>query len=493
MTTSHTLPRIASRTASRTPFFRRTSWVAALAAAVLSVPALGAPAQAAPGDPATASSFNLKSGPDLSGQVADLKAALPVQGVQDLLDQGNRVAKTGASCTTDPFGTGDNGTVLPPARKFCWDAGDSDTEEWIPQGITGVSDAQADELWGTRKPLVTSWYDKADSGLCSSDPGTCPDKGVRLSFLDPETAIPGNPEGWRYRHVLLVEPYYNSYGNASYKAVDVHAGGIAWYKYYLYVTDTMNGLRVFDMRSLLDLNPDQDASVDDTTLNGLKSNVRDETKIGRQSSVYYSHTYRYVMPQVASYQFASAQGNSSAGTCVATGAPKASYISIDRSATAAPALIMGEYCNSDATHPEKGRVGALPIDDSTGLLKTTNGAVGATSAYYLPRDLTQGAARYNGMYYFSRSWLNNSGSLRRANVSGGRLVDYGGNITNAAGPEDLSFEHAQSVLPAGTGTQYLWSLTEHRMNTADPGCTDTGSPCGRVVYAHRVSDILSRP
>lgn len=454
-------------------------WVATAVAAVLLVPAIGSPAHAAPGDPATASSFNLKPGPDLSGQVADLKAALPTQGVQDLLDQGNRVAKTGASCTTDPFGSGDDGKVLAPAKKLCWDPGDSATEEWIPQGMTGVSDAQTDELWGSRKPLVTAWYDKAGG------------KGVRLSFLDPQTAIPGDPDGRRYRHVLLVEPYYNSYGHVSYKAVDVHAGGIAWYKYYLYVADTLNGLRVFDMRSILDLNPDQNASVDDTTLDGLKSNVRDEAQIGRQNNVYYSHTYRYVMPQVASYKFVSAQGNSSAATCVATGAPKASYISVDRSNSAAPALIMGEYCDSDDTHPEKGRVGALPVDDATGLLKSANGVVGATGAFYLPRDLTQGAARYDGMYFFNRSWTTHSGSLRRATVSGGRLVDQGANITNAVGPEDLSFEHGQGV--PGGGTQYLWSLTEHRMDATDPTCTDAGSPCGRVIYAHRVADILARP
>ncbi|MFE5729524.1 hypothetical protein ACFQ7A_01220 [Streptomyces sp. NPDC056528] len=468
----------------------RVRWVAALATAVLALPVLSAPALAAtPGDPATASSFNLKPGPDLSSTVTALKAALPTEGVQDLLDDGNRIAKTDASCPTDPFGTGDNGAVLAPARKLCWDAGDAGTEEWIPQGITGVSDAQADELWGTRKPLVTAWYDKASTGLCAADPGTCPDKGARLSFLDPETPVTGTPDGRRYRHVLLVEPYVNSYGNASYRAVDVHAGGIAWYKYHLYVTDTLNGLRVFDMRSLLDLNPDRNASVDDTTLNGLKSNVTDENRIGRQSNVYYGHTYRYVMPQVASYKFVAAQGNSSAATCVATGAPKASYISVDRSAPAAPALIMGEYCNSDTDHPEKGRVGALPIDDTTGLLQRTGETVAATSAYYLPRDLTQGAARYNGTYYFNRSYLDNSGSLRRATVTGGRLVDYGGNITNAVGPEDLYVEHGQSVSGA---TPYLWSLTEHRADTT-AGCTDTGSPCGRVIYAHRLSDVLARP
>ncbi|MFC9294112.1 hypothetical protein ACFTWH_04180 [Streptomyces sp. NPDC057011] len=471
---------------------RHAGWVAAFAAAVLALPLLAAPARAAtPGDPATASAFDLKSGPDLSGAVADLKAALPTQGVQDLLDQGNRIAKTGASCTTDPFGTGDNGGVLPPAKKLCWDGGDSDTQEWIPQGLTGVSDAQADELWGSRKPLVASWYDKANTSLCGTDPDTCQDKGVRLSFLDPQTEVPGDPEGRRYRHVLLVEPYYNSYGNVSYKAIDIHAGGLAWYKYYLYVADTMNGLRVFDMRAILDLNHDQDASVDDTTLDGLKSNVRDATRIGRQSGVYYSHTYRYVMPQVASYKFVAAQGNSSSAvTCVPTGAPKASYISVDRSDTAAPSLIMGEYCDSDDAHLEKGRVGALPVDDGTGLLKATNGVVRATGAYYLPRDLTQGAARYNGVYYFNRSWTDHSGSLRRATVTGGRLVDYGANITNAVGPEDMYFEHGQSV--PGGGTQYLWSLTEHRADTTAT-CTDAGSPCGRVVYAHRVEDVLARP
>ncbi|MFG2873595.1 hypothetical protein ACGFYU_00940 [Streptomyces sp. NPDC048337] len=471
---------------------RHAGWVAALAAAVLALPLLAAPARAAtPGDPATASAFDLKSGPDLSGPVADLKAALPTQGVQDLLDQGNRIAKTGASCTADPFGTGDDGGVLPPARKLCWDGGDSDTEEWIPQGLTGVSDAQVDELWGSRKPLVASWYDKANTQLCSTDPDTCQDKGVRLSFLDPETEVPGNADGRRYRHVLLVEPYYNSYGNVSYRAIDIHAGGLAWYKYYLYVADTMNGLRVFDMRSILDLNHDQDASVDDTTLDGLKSNVRDASKTGRQSNVYYSHTYRYVMPQVASYKFVAAQGNSSsAATCVATGAPKASYISVDRSNTAAPSLVMGEYCDSDDTHLEKGRVGALPMDDATGLLKATSGVVRATDAYYLPRDLTQGAARYNGVYYFNRSWTDHSGSLRRATVTGGRLVDYGANITNAVGPEDMYFEHGQGT--PGGGTQYLWSLTEHRMDTTST-CTDAGSPCGRVIYAHRVEDILARP
>ncbi|MFJ4342742.1 hypothetical protein [Streptomyces sp. NPDC088915] len=154
------------------------------------------------------------------------------------------------------------------------------------------------------------------------------------------------------------------------------------------------------------------------------------------------------------------------------------------------ALITGEYCDSDTAHPEKGRVGALSVDGATGLLRETGGRVAATSAYHLPRDLTQGAARYDGTYCFDRSCLGNGGSLRRATVTGGRPVDLGSDVTNAVGRKDLYVEHGQSV--PGGGTRYLWSPTEHRADTT-AGCTDAGSPCGRAVHAHRLSDVLARP
>jgi hypothetical protein len=64
-----------------------------------------------------------------------------------------------------------------------------------------------------------------------------------VSFVD--YARPVRP---RYRHVLLVEPYRDRAGNPSFRAVPVHAGGIAWYGHYLYVADTYAGFRVFDTR-----------------------------------------------------------------------------------------------------------------------------------------------------------------------------------------------------------------------------------------------------
>jgi hypothetical protein len=54
-------------TTSQPALPRRAVWVAALAAAVLALPVFAAPARAAaPGDPATASAFDLTSGPDLT-------------------------------------------------------------------------------------------------------------------------------------------------------------------------------------------------------------------------------------------------------------------------------------------------------------------------------------------------------------------------------------------------------------------------------------------
>lgn len=489
---------------------RRTGWAALLATAALSAATLALPghaaaapatpaqgttaataAAAAPGrTPATAatanavaaSDFRLRAGTDLAGRISDLLASLPTQGVQNLMDQANRTATTGSACTTDPFGTGDGGIApLQPVTKFCWDSGDAVGKEWIPQAVTGVSDAQADEYWGTKRPIVTSWYD--DNTYCpSAGSNACDEKGVRLSILDPDTG--------KYRHVLLAYPYYNSYGHISYQAIDIHAGGIAWYKYRLYVADTTHGLRVFDLRDILDLDPDQDPATNDRTPDGLTSNVQDGGQMGRQNNVWYSYGYRYVLPQTASYDFAAAQSNTSAGTCAAAGAPKASYLSIDRSSSPHQ-LIMGEYCTTDATHTSNGRVGALPIDDTDGTLQSSGGVVTPVSAYALPKKQTQGAARYDGHWYFNQSHLYSDASLWRATAgTDGTLTLTGGEIRTGVGAEDMYYEHGQATGAA----PLLWSLTEHRADTDDPSCAaGSATPCGRVLYAHKVSDILAQP
>ncbi|ONK14465.1 hypothetical protein [Streptomyces sp. MP131-18] len=460
--------------------------------------ALDALAYPGAGAPAPAGEFGLAAGSALGGRIADLDAALPKQGVQNLLSQANRTLRTGAACP-DPFGVGDpvSGTdptpkpPLEPAELYCFENDDTVTTEWIPQAVTGVSDAQQDEVWGeSSRPLITGWYDSQNpgrgNGCTPSESDACNEKGVRISFIDPETRT--------YRHVLLVWAYYNSYGNISFDAVHasesplqngIHAGGMVWYGNYLYVADTFNGIRVFDMRFIMDLNPDQDASRDDPTPDGLTSNVRDKRQVGRQNGVWYGYGYRYVMPQVASWQFSSTQYNTgSSSSCADVGAPRASYLSLDRSGT--DQLLLGEYCRPSTALPSTGRVGAYPV----AALAATTGSVRAASGttYFLPVHQVQGAVRYHGDWFINQSHRYSNGSLWRARVTAGSLTLTGGELRTAVGPEDFSYEHGETTgRPAR-----LWSVSEHRHTIDDPSCTGN-TPCGRVLYAHLASDILAEP
>ena len=91
---------------------------------------------------------------------------------------------------------------------FRWDAEDSKTKDWYPQGIDGRGDV-----------VLVTWYSKLDGA-------------ARLSIADTGSG--------RYGHVALVLP--------DGKPVKTHAGGLAWREDWLYVADTNKGLRLFDLR-----------------------------------------------------------------------------------------------------------------------------------------------------------------------------------------------------------------------------------------------------
>src|SRR5690606_15544938 len=102
--------------------------------------------------------------------------------------------------------------------------------------------ARDDGLVDGRRLLLVSWYHDLD---------TPPVKGVRLSLADITNlnAVP-------YRHLLLVEPKETA-GGVGFEAAEydsggsLHAGGIVWYGDYLYVADTSQGLRVYDLSRML--------------------------------------------------------------------------------------------------------------------------------------------------------------------------------------------------------------------------------------------------
>ncbi|MGH3341930.1 MAG: hypothetical protein ACRDPK_03425 [Carbonactinosporaceae bacterium] len=379
---------------------------------------LAPPAHAAvrPIVPVGTSDFVLTRGATyLPGRVADLDAELLKSGVQNLLDEANRVAVQGCIPPGDP--------IVTVVASWCLNSGDSSDEDWYPQGITGTGDAQADDLWGTKRALLVSWYD----GFNITDPY---EKGVRVSFLDTAT---GN-----YRHVLLVWPYYNSFNNISYGAINIHAGGVVWYGNYLYVVDTDQGIRVFDMRDIFDLGASPNGS------------TSDPNQIGRQSGVYHAHGYRYVMPQVGAW--INPNGNNNyVGDCDPSGPPKFSYVSLDRSEVP-DSLITGEYCNPPNPEDDQtkyGRIARWPLDASTGELSADGtGTVRATEAYRLPDAHIQGATAISDTFHFSQS----AGEFAKGRLITGRVGENPTEREAGIGPEDLYYWPARNQ---------LWTVTEH--------------------------------
>jgi hypothetical protein len=206
--------------------------------------ASSAPAVAAPAELA-AENFRLQVS-DYNPVIADLDAVLSKASVAAVVDSANR---KGASCSPHPNAV----------AAFCWQSGDESTTEWYPQGITTSADASPDGEYQGKTVVLISWYYS----------GSGDNKGVRVSFVDD-----ANPSAPSYRHVLLVEPYKDAAGNPNFRAVPVHAGGIFWYGYYLYVADTWGGFRVFDTRHI------------------WKVSTGDKSKIGRQpDGSYHAHDY----------------------------------------------------------------------------------------------------------------------------------------------------------------------------------------------------------
>ncbi|MFF3315529.1 hypothetical protein ACFYV5_08440 [Streptomyces sp. NPDC003035] len=451
-----------------------------------------APAQAADDPGLALSNFELRpisNRADLQSRVDKLNADLPNIGVNSLLQQeGGRQGRwSGEVCN----GAATEGTSIPEnfTKSFCFDAadnGDPATSEWWPQGVTTVADADEDQTWGDpttgwnpadHKPMMVTWYNKDDWNDDKKPDDMDVDglnterKGVRVSFIDSSTG--------KYAHVLLVYPFINSSGNASYMSVrtsqryststhsygSLHAGGIVWYGYYLYVADTNRGFRVFDLRNIIDLG----------ALPADKWGTS-KTAIGRQDGVYHAHGYRYILPQSDGWTNSACdtvepppgtpcdmQDNDK--TCTATDVtPKTSFASLDRS-SAVRHITTGEWCEKAQVTDAytTGRVIRWPMNASGGTPALNSyGYWAADAAYRVPYNTAytdnggiQGAAVINGTYYLSQSRGASNGRVivARPDTSTGRLVETSARRTSAIGVEDFS------VWP-GSPNQ-LWTVTEH--------------------------------
>lgn len=180
---------------------------------------------------------------------------------------------------------------------FEWNNGDSSVKYWIPQGITGKRNGEQN---ASKKYLIVSWYNKEKE---NSDYNG--NKGVRLSFIDVT-----DMDNISYRHVLIVQPSNNP---TIFEPIPIHAGGIACIGDRLYIADTNNGMREFDLTKIFEVNGDNTKSI-----------------CGFENGIPYAFDYLYILPQTR--QYIMRQNDASF-----------SWVSIDKTDPVRPLLFTGNY------------------------------------------------------------------------------------------------------------------------------------------------------
>jgi hypothetical protein len=321
--------------------------------------------------------------------VADLAKSMPPATVAAVMRDVNRPTRTLGSVVS---------RVKNVANGYRWAPGDDAVKTWYPQGITTSADATDDGKWGANRIQLVSWYGKGARAAA----------GVRISFVQANRL-----SGARYRHVLLVEPYRHPDGTPDFRAVKIHAGGIAWYGSYLYVADTNHGLRVFDVRRML------------RTTSSAKGVVG-----AAGGGKYAAAAYKYVLPQVSAYQ------QSAGGDLVF------SFVSVDRGSSP-QSLVTGEYRKGKPG----GRLVRWPLDPPSDRL--AGGAdVHANGAYVMPQTNVQGALSAAGRLFLSASAGAKGNGTLTSDVPGQPSRAYAWGY----GAEDLTYSPLSGR---------IYSLTEH--------------------------------
>jgi hypothetical protein len=314
---------------------------------------------------------------------------------------------------------------------FRWNDGDMGTSDWVPQGMTaGVS--------GGKNVVLVAWHYALS-----------PDKGVRVSVADVSdmsgTAV-------NYRHVLLVRP--SAAGN--FTTVPEHGGGLTWFGNSLFMADTNDGIRVFDLTQLRQV--DDSAACADT--------------IGRTSTasgtVWCAYGYKYVLPQVSAYVVPS--------TITSPCRPRFSFLGKDTRGSSG-VILSGEYCNDgDAPCPYDGSTPGLggrlyrwPVDATTNRLKTVGGVVKPERAYLLNEPNVQGVAPIMTSTSTTSYWLSSTrdaGMLFKVSTSASRTA------YRSTDGQWVTMPQGMHATASGTN---LWTATEGLLGSTNPALG------GRVV------------
>lgn len=311
-------------------------------------------------------------------------------------------------------------------RGIRWNTDDETTSLWRPQGISGFTKD------GVRYLLV-SWYAKDEAEF----------KGSRITLID---ISPSSSTYLTYRHILLVQPDipagttgYSQYG--SYAPLNVHAGGIAYFKGKIYLSSTNLGVRVFDLNKIIEV------STGDST----------NDKCGKDSNGnLFAFNYRYILPQTGYQKINNANPFST--------------IQVNDEGTQ---FWTGQYYSGSADASIVPKVFGFPVD-TNGRLQNI-GIVTVTPKNSLFTDNhahgIQGVFRKG-----NRTWLSCTGSPSNSYGSNARLARYTDGADDTVrfrwpyGAESLYYESQYN---------YLWSLTEYEPNAG----AQNGSQVNRCIFA----------
>lgn len=270
---------------------------------------------------------------------------------------------------------------------FRWDSSDNNDANAVPQGITTSRDAVGQANGGRydgHQLIAASFYDNDHKA-----------HGSRINLTDWDSKYPD-----KYRRVLLVEPT-GTRAAPSYRDVNIHVGGIAWYGNLMYVADTSGGMRVFDMTKIIKTTSSGDANL-----------------IGRHGSTFYAHHYSYALPQVGTIT-----------SHVAKGTTKLTWstISLDRPKKS---IVMTEYKCATKCKFASGTTRAVRFNfasGSTRFARTTH----ASQALKLPYHNLNGVASHNGRWWFNNSsahklyyWTPGKSAHTYSWVSSGESISY---------------------------------------------------------------------
>jgi hypothetical protein len=264
--------------------------------------------------------------------------------------------KTDAACDT-PYAAVSALDSQVKLGGWCFSSAD-ETGAWTPQGVAVSPPGTGD--------VMVSWY-KGSS--------------VRVTL----SARPTVDTDGSYRAITLLVPS----ASAPYASdLSVHAGGIAWVGHYLYVADTYNGFRVFDLDQIYKVSTG-------------------ESTVGDSGGSFYADGSPYALFQIGRYVY----GNGSSDRCNADrdsgdgnypDAPDTdlcfSTLSTDLSFST-PSLITSEYrvgaaITASIANQEPVRVVRWPLNSDGLLAADSSGVVDSVKVYgtYTPR--IQGAVAH---------------------------------------------------------------------------------------------------